>query len=91
MSKASTAAAEHIDVDNEVDIDNIDWEQEERDADRLFTDWVDVDVEVLPCPLPAPVPVPVIAENRYFLRSSLRVSTFTSQTLCLCLSTAIHS
>jgi hypothetical protein len=62
MSKTAPAAAEPIDVDNEVDIDNIDLEQEGRDADRLFTNWVAVDVEVLPCTLLAPVSVPVIVE-----------------------------
>ena len=74
MSTAPTAAAEPINVDNEVDIDDIDWEQEGRDADRLFTDWVEVDVDGRACTLPAPVPVPVTVASRYFLRSSLKVS-----------------
>jgi hypothetical protein len=76
MSKTPKAAAEPIDVDNKVDIDGIDWEQEAQDADRLFGDWTSVKVEVLPCALPAPVPVPPIEESRYFLRSSVKVSTF---------------
>jgi hypothetical protein len=54
MSKTPTAAAKPIDVDNEVDIDGIDWEQEGRDADCLFADWVDVDIELLPWTLSAP-------------------------------------
>jgi hypothetical protein len=90
MSKTPPAAAEQINVDDEVDIDSIDWEQKERDADRLFTDWVEVDVETLPCTLPAPVPVPIIVESRYFLRSSVKVSTPHDQTHCLRLSTASH-
>jgi hypothetical protein len=90
MSKTPTAAAEYINADDEVNIDSIDWKQERRDADRLFTDWVDVEVEVLSCTLPAPAPVPAIEESRYFLRSSLKVSTFKRQTPCLCLSTALH-
>jgi hypothetical protein len=90
MSTTSSAAAEPINIDTEVDIDNIDWEQERRDADRLFTDWVDVDVEVLPCTLPMPVPVPLIVETRYFLRSSVKVSTPHDQTHCLRLSIDSH-
>jgi hypothetical protein len=87
---APPAAAEPIDVDNEVDIDGIDWEQEGRDADRLFTDWVEVNVEVLPCTLPAPVPVPVIVKSQYFLRSSVKVSSPHDQTHCLRWSIASH-
>jgi hypothetical protein len=90
MSKTASAAVEPIDIDNEVDIDGIDWEQEGRDVNRLFTDWVDADVEVLSCTLSAPVLVTVTEASRYFLRSSVKVSTPHHQTLCLCLSTAIH-
>jgi hypothetical protein len=90
MSKTSSVEAEHINIDDEVKIDDIDWEQEGRDADRLFTDWVNMDVKVLPCTLPAPVPVPVIVESRYFLRSSVKISTPHNQTHCLRLSTASH-
>jgi hypothetical protein len=69
MSATPPAAAEYINVDNEVDVNSIDWAQEGRDADRLFTDWVDVDVEVLPCTPSAPVLVPVTEASWYFLRS----------------------
>jgi hypothetical protein len=90
MSKTPTAAAEPINVDDEVDVDSIDWEQEGRDTDRLFTNWVDVDIEVLPCTLPAPAPIPVTEASRYFLRSFVNISTSHDQTHCLRLSTASH-
>jgi hypothetical protein len=90
MSKTYLVAAEHINIDDEVDIDSIDWEQEARDAERLFSDWTSVEVEVLPCAHPAPIPVPATVASRYFLRSTVKVSTPHDQTHCLRLSTDSH-